>query len=57
MKKFVVYEVEYGGDVDGTGPERWHGACVAVCDTMEDAEVVVYRQNTECDIFEEDDHD
>ena len=54
MKKFVVYEVEYGGDVDGTGPERWHGACVAVCDTMEEAEVVVYRQNTECDIFEED---
>lgn len=54
MKKFVVYEVVYGGDVGGGGPERWHGTCVAVCDTMEEAEIVVNRANAECDIFEED---
>jgi hypothetical protein len=22
---FVVYQVEWGSDVDGTGPERWLG--------------------------------
>ena len=22
---WVVYQVEFGGDVDGTGPERWLG--------------------------------
>lgn len=54
MSKFVVYEVEYGGDVDGTGPERWNGACVAVCDTMEEAEAFVDCHHEECDIFEED---
>jgi hypothetical protein len=53
MKKFVVYEVVYGADL-GYGPERWNGTCVAVCDTMEEAEIVVCRQNAECDIFEED---
>ena len=25
MTKYVVYQVEFGGDVDGTGPERWRG--------------------------------
>jgi hypothetical protein len=54
MSKFVVYEVVYGGDVDGTGPERWHGTCVAVCDTMDEACDVVYSSNVECEIFEED---
>ena len=29
MTQFVVREIEWGGDVDGTGPERWLSRAVA----------------------------
>lgn len=35
--QFVVYQVEYGGDVDGTGPERWRGAEVGRFNTESEA--------------------
>jgi hypothetical protein len=43
MIKYVVREVEFGGDVDGTGPERWLGMMLQVCDTREEAEAYIER--------------
>ena len=53
MTKFVVREVVYGGDVDGTGPERWAGTVVAEFDTIEDAEAWAYDHYAECVVEEE----
>lgn len=53
MPKFVVREVVYGGDVDGTGPERWAGTVVAEFDTIEDAEAWAYDHYAECVVEEE----
>jgi hypothetical protein len=53
MIKFFVREVVYGGDVDGTGPERWAGAVVAEFDTHEEAEAWAYDHYAECVIIEE----
>ncbi len=53
MTQFVVREVEYGGDVDGTGPERWAGTAVAWFDTEEEAWAFVDKHFAECEIVEE----
>lgn len=52
MSKFVVFEVEYGGDVDGTGPERWQGREVARFATEAEAEAFIDRHHTECEYVE-----
>ena len=51
--KFVVREVEYGGDVDGTGPERWLGRAVACFDTEDEALDFVDNHYEICEIVEE----
>ena len=53
MIQFVVREVEYGGDVDGTGPERWAGKAVAWFDTQEAADAFVDNAHFECEVVEE----
>jgi len=53
MTQFVVREVEYGGDVDGTGPERWAGTAVAWFDTEEEAWAFAANHYADCDVFEE----
>ena len=53
MTQFVVREIEYGGDVDGTGPERWAGTAWASFDTREEAEQYVDNARFECEIVEE----
>ncbi len=53
MTQFVVREVEYGGDVDGTGPERWLGSAVAWFDTAEKALEFADNYFAECEVVEE----
>jgi hypothetical protein len=53
MTQFVVREVEYGGDVDGTGPERWAGTAVAWFNTQAEAEQFADNYFAECEIVEE----
>ena len=53
MTTFVVREVEYGGDVDGTGPGRWAGTAVAWFDTEEEAQSFAYNHWAECEVVEE----
>jgi len=50
MTKFVVREVEWGGDVDGTGPERWLGRELGSFDTVDEALDFLYTQRTECEV-------
>lgn len=50
MTKFVVYQVEFGGDVDGTGPERWRGMEVGRFDTEEKAEAFMDQYNDYCEM-------
>lgn len=45
MTKFVVYEMCQGGDVDGTGPERWLGQELGRFDTEDEAWEFADRQN------------
>lgn len=51
--KFVVREVEWGGDVDGSGPERWAGTAVAWFDTEDEALKFVDTHWAECEVVEE----
>ena len=53
MVKFVVREVEWGGDVDGTGPERWLGREMGRFDTEDEALDFVDTQWTNCEVVEE----
>jgi hypothetical protein len=53
MLKYVVREVEFGGDVDGTGPERWLGMVLQVCDTREEAEDYVDKTIHWAEVSEE----
>jgi hypothetical protein len=53
MTQFVVREVEYGGDVDGTGPERWSGMILGCFSTEEEAWAFVDSQWTDCEVVEE----
>ena len=50
MTQFVVYHVEFGGDVDGTGPERWRGMEVGRFDTEDEAWACVDQQNKVCEV-------
>lgn len=50
--KFVVYQVEFGGDVDGTGPERWRGMELGRFDTEDEAWAFVDTQNDYCEVEE-----
>jgi hypothetical protein len=50
---FVVREVEWGGDVDGTGPERWLGRELGRFDTEDEALDFIDTQWTECEVVEE----
>jgi hypothetical protein len=54
MAQFVVREVEWGGDVDGTGPERWLGRELGRFDTEDQALDFVDTQWTDCEVVEED---
>jgi hypothetical protein len=53
MTQFVVREIEYGGDVDGTGSERWLGTAVAWFDTTEKALEFADNYFAECEVVEE----
>lgn len=53
MTQFVVREVEWGGDVDGTGPERWLGRAVGSFDTEDEAYAFVDQHWVECEVSEE----
>ena len=53
MTQFVVREVEWGGDVDGTGPERWLGRALGCFDTEAEAVDFIDTQWTECEVVEE----
>ncbi len=53
MTKFVVYQVEFGGDVDGTGPERWLGMELGRFNTEDEALNFVDNQNEYCEVVEE----
>jgi len=50
---FVVREVEWGGDVDGMGPERWLGMELGRFDAEAEALDFVDNQWTECEVVEE----
>lgn len=51
--KFVVYQVEWGADVDGTGPERWRGMEVARFDTEAEADAFVDSYHDYCEVDQE----
>jgi hypothetical protein len=53
MTQFVVREVEWGGDVDGTGPERWAGTAVAQFETEDEANAFADQHWKECEVCEE----
>jgi hypothetical protein len=53
MVKYVVYQVEFGGDVDGTGPERWIGMELARFDSQDEALDFVDDQCEICEVIEE----
>lgn len=53
MTTFVVYQVELGGDVDGTGPERWLGQELGRFATEDEALNFVDAQNETCEVAEE----
>ena len=53
MTQFVVREVEWGGDVDGTGPERWLGRALGCFNTEDEALDFVDTQWTDCEVVEE----
>ena len=48
--KFVVYQVVFGSDVDGTGPERWRGMEMGRFDTEAEAEAFADTMNDYCEI-------
>jgi hypothetical protein len=50
MVKYVVRKVEFGGDVDGTGPERWLGEALAEFGNEAEAEAFVNASNEWCEI-------
>jgi hypothetical protein len=55
MPKFVVYQVEFGGDVDGTGPERWRGMELGRFDTEDEALDFAYNHYETCEVDMESD--
>ena len=53
MIKYVVYRIEYGADVDGRGPERWHCGELERFDTEEEACAFMETYHDYCEIVEE----
>ena len=53
MTKFVVYQVEWGADIDGTGPERWIGQELGRFDTEEAALDYADNHWEICEIYTE----
>jgi hypothetical protein len=54
LDMFVVREVEWGGDVDGTGPERWLGRDLGCFDTLDEAiDFADTQWWTDCEVVEE----
>ncbi len=53
MIQFVVYQVEFGGDVDGTGPERWLGMELGRFNTEDEALNFVDNHYEICEVMEE----
>jgi hypothetical protein len=53
MTKYVVYQVEFGGDIDGTGPERWIGMELARFNTENEAYDFVDNHYEICEVMEE----
>ena len=51
--QYVVYQVEWGADVDGTGPERWRGMELGRFDTETEAEAFADNYYDYCEIEEE----
>jgi hypothetical protein len=51
--KHVVYEMAFGGDIDGTGPERWCVRELGRFDTESEAWAFVDQQNEYCEIYTE----
>jgi hypothetical protein len=52
MKQYVVYQVNYGGDIDGTGPERWQEE-IGRFDTEDEALAFVASHCMDCEVVEE----
>jgi hypothetical protein len=48
--KYTVYQVEFGGDVDGSGPERWRGMLLGRFDTEVEAEDFMDSCNDYCEM-------
>lgn len=53
MTQFVVREVEWGSDVDGTGSERWLGMEVGRFDTEDEAHAFADTHWCECEVVKE----
>lgn len=53
MIQFVVREVEWGAEEDGTGLERWMGRALGSFDTEDEALDFIDTQWTECEVVEE----
>jgi hypothetical protein len=51
--KFVVYQVEWGADIDGTGPERWIGQELGRFDTENEALDFADNHYEICEIYTE----
>jgi hypothetical protein len=47
---YVVRQVEWGGDVDGTGPERWLGQVLGRFTTEQEAWAFVDSCSEYCEI-------
>lgn len=48
--QYIVYQMEWGGDVDGTGPERWRGMELGRFNTEDEAWQFVDQANEYCEI-------
>ena len=53
MKQYVVYKVQYGGDIDGTCPERWQEE-IGRFDTKDQALAFAFVATywTDCEVVE-----
>lgn len=51
--KFIVRQVEFGADIDGTGPERWLGMALGCFDTEDEALDFVDNHYEICEVQEE----
>jgi len=57
MAKYVVYQVLFGADIDGTGPERWRGMELGRFATEEEADSFMDRYHDYCEVYFEEDYE